>query len=94
MPIFVPTGMGKRLPPTAKIIVQIHYPEYASGQTDSTKINFLFTSVPVRNISDAPVLNHTTSITDGPLFIPKNTNHLATVTSTETLMVIGQRIAA
>ncbi len=72
-PIFVPAGMGKRLPPTAKIIVQIHYPEYASGQTDSTKINFLFTSASVRNISDAAILNHSTSMTDGPLFIPKNT---------------------
>lgn len=72
-PIFVPAGMGKRLPPTAKIVVQIHYPEYASGQTDSTKVHFLFTSSSVRNISDAPILNHTTSIKDGPLFIPKNT---------------------
>ncbi len=73
MPIFVPSGMGKRLPPTAKIIVQIHYPEYASGESDSTKVNFLFTSATVRNISDAPVLNHNTSMTNGPLFIPKNT---------------------
>ncbi len=72
-PIFVPAGMGKRLPPTAKIVVQIHYPEYASGQTDSTKVNFLFTSSSVRNISDAPILNHSTTMKDGPLFIPKNT---------------------
>ncbi len=72
-PIFVPSGMGKRLPPNAKIVVQIHYPEYAAGETDSTKINFLFTSNTVRNISDAPILNHSTTMTDGPLFIPKNT---------------------
>lgn len=72
-PIFVPLGMGKRLPPTAKIVVQIHYPEYASGQTDSTKVNILFTSNAVRNIIDAPILNHSTTIKDGPLFIPKNT---------------------
>lgn len=72
-PIFVPAGMGKRLPPTARIIIQIHYPGYASGQTDSTKVNFLFTSGTVRNISDAAVLNHITSISNGPLFIPKNT---------------------
>ena len=72
-PIFVPAGMGKRLPATAKIVAQIHYPTYASGQTDSTKINLLFTSNAVRNIGDAPILNHTSSIKDGPLFIPKNT---------------------
>lgn len=73
-PVFVPSGMGKRLPPTAKIVIQIHYPaSNAGGKTDSTKVNFLFTNYVVRNISDAPVLNHTTSMTDGPLFIPKNT---------------------
>jgi hypothetical protein len=72
-PIFVPSGMGKRLPPTAKIVIQIHYPEYASGKTDSTRVNFLFTSSAVRNIFDAPVLNHNQSMVDGPLFIPKNT---------------------
>jgi len=72
-PIFVPNGMGKRLPPTAKIVIQIHYPHYSSAQTDSTKINFLFTTASVRNISDAPVLNHSTNMVDGPLFIPKNT---------------------
>ncbi len=72
-PIFVPAGMGKRLPPSARIVVQIHYPEYASGETDSTKVHFLFTGASVRNISDAAVLNHITSIKNGPLFIPKNT---------------------
>ncbi len=72
-PIFVPSGMGMRLPPTAKIVIQIHYPDYASGQTDSTKVHFLFTNYVVRNISNAPILNHGSSLVDGPLFIPKNT---------------------
>lgn len=72
-PIFVPNGMGKRLPASAKIVIQIHYPEYAGGRTDSTKVHFLFTGNTVRNISDAAVLNHITSIDNGPLFIPKNT---------------------
>jgi hypothetical protein len=72
-PNFVPSGLGKRLPPGAKIVMQVHYPHYSSLKTDSTKINFRFTSASVRNISDAPVLNHTTSMVDGPLFIPKNT---------------------
>lgn len=72
-PILIPPGLGKRLPPTAKLVVQIHYPEYASGEKDSTRLNFLFTSNTVRNISDAPVLNHNTTMTNGPLFIPKNT---------------------
>ena len=72
-PIFVPNGMGKRLPSNAKIVVQIHYPEYASGQVDSSKFNFVFTSNNVRNISDAAVLNHNSNMVNGPLFIPKNT---------------------
>lgn len=72
-PVLVPSGMGKRLPPTAKIVLQIHYPEYAIGQVDSTKVNFLFSSSNVRNISDAAILNHATSMVNGPLFIPKNT---------------------
>lgn len=72
-PIFVPSGMGMRLPPTAKIVIQIHYPDYASGETDSTKVHFLFTNNVVRNIINAPILNHSTSIINGPLFIPKNT---------------------
>ena len=72
-PIFVPNGMGKRLPSNAKIVVQIHYPEYASGQVDSSKFHFVFTSNSVRNISDAAVLNHSSNMVNGPLFIPKNT---------------------
>ena len=72
-PIFVPNGMGKRLPSSAKIVVQIHYPEYASGQVDSSKFNFRFTSNTVRNVSDAAVLNHSSNMVNGPLFIPKNT---------------------
>ncbi|MEZ4805244.1 MAG: T9SS type A sorting domain-containing protein [Bacteroidia bacterium] len=72
-PIFVPQGMGKNLPNGAKIVIQIHYPEYSSGEVDSTKVRFLFTNNAVRNISDAPILNHVTSMTDGPLFIPANT---------------------
>ena len=72
-PIFVPNGMGKRLPSSAKIVVQIHYPAHASGQVDSSKFHFRFTSTAVRNIYDAPVLNHVSTMVNGPLFIPKNT---------------------
>jgi len=72
-PIYIPNGMGKRLPSSAKIVLQIHYPEFASGQMDSTKVHFSLTTSTVRNIYDAPVLNHVSTIDNGPLFIPKNT---------------------
>ncbi len=72
-PIFLPSGMGKNLPANAEIVVQIHYPEYSSGQQDSTKINFVLSNKSLRNIYDAPILNHSSSMINGPLFIPKNT---------------------
>ena len=72
-PIFVPAGMGKRLPANARIVMQIHYPEFASLESDSTSLHLLFTSNNVRNINDAPILSHSHNMTNGPLFIPANT---------------------
>lgn len=70
---FLPAGMGKKLPANASLIVQIHYPDYASGAMDSTSVHMKLTGGPVRNISDAPVLNHVSTMLNGPLFIPANT---------------------
>lgn len=71
---FLPTGMGERILPGAKIVYQIHYPAGTFGMTDSTKVNFkLSTSAGTRNVSIAPPLNHSVNLTDGPLFIPAGT---------------------
>lgn len=67
-----PTGMGIRLEPGARIVVQIHYPMNAEGQTDNTHLNISYSSSPLRNVNIAPILN-SGNITNGPLVIPPNT---------------------
>jgi cytochrome c553 len=66
-----PAGMGIKLAKDARIVVQIHYPIGSEGKLDSTRVNFKFDPTPsLRNVSLAPILNHQTSLTDGPLSIP------------------------
>lgn len=72
-PQFYPNGMGLRLPANADIVFQIHYPAGTYGEQDSTKINFFFSNAPsIRPLYVAPILNHTSSLTNGPLFIAAN----------------------
>lgn len=66
----LPNNMGILLQANTNIIMQIHYPAGAIGQTDSTKVNFKFSSGTVRNVTLNPVLNHSYNLTDGPLHIP------------------------
>lgn len=70
---FLPTGMGIKLAPGARIVVQIHYPNGSAGQSDSTAINLFFapdTATNIRNVTLNPLLNYFITITDGPLKIP------------------------
>ena len=70
-PNFLPTGMGVPIPAGTNIILQIHYPVGSSFQQDSTKVKFLLTPNPsTRIVTVAPILNHSVSLTNGPLFIP------------------------
>lgn len=71
-PYYTPVGTGIRLAPNARIILQIHYAPGSQGQLDSTRINFKLTTNNVRSISVNPLLNHFTSLTNGPLSIPAN----------------------
>lgn len=72
-PQFYPNGMGLRLPANSDIVFQVHYPAGTMGQQDSTKINFFFSNAPsIRPLYVSPILNHTTSLTNGPLFIAAN----------------------
>lgn len=74
---FTPAGMGIRLPANSNIILQIHYPGGISNQTDETKINLLYTSTPLRNVSiDAPL--HHFDLDQGFLRIPANTTRTFT----------------
>lgn len=72
-PQFYPTGMGLRLPANADIVIQVHYPGSTIGLQDSTKVNFFFSNAPtIRRLQVVPILNHSTSLTNGPLFIGAN----------------------
>lgn len=67
---FTPTGMGLKLPAGANLIMQVHYPNGSTGQSDSTRVNLLTTTIPQRDLSIDAVLEHFSSITNGPLAIP------------------------
>ena len=69
-PYFTPVGAGLRLPANTRLILQIHYAPGSAGQIDSTRINLKVTTAPLRNISVQAVLNHFSSLTNGPLAIP------------------------
>ena len=72
-PLVFPAGFGVRLAPNADIVVQIHYPAGSQGMTDSTEIHFFFS--PTNNVRNAfiePVLNHGSTLINGPLVIPAN----------------------
>lgn len=72
-PFFYPTGMGAKIPAGANIIIQVHYPAGSAGQTDQTKINFdLESGGNIREVFMAAALEHTYTLTDGPLIIPPN----------------------
>ncbi len=62
-PYYTPVGTGFRLPANTNIVVQVHYPAGSQGLVDSTRINFKITSVPQREITVWPILNHLQNIT-------------------------------
>ena len=66
----LPQNMGVKLLANSNIIIQVHYPGGTFGQVDSTQVRFTFSSGAVREVYLAPVINHSTSITNGPLYIP------------------------
>lgn len=72
--ISYPTGLGVKLPANTNIILQIHYPSGYAGQKDQTKVKFKLTNAGnVRDLVISPLLNHSTSLINGPLYIPANT---------------------
>lgn len=73
-PFKFPDGFGLKLLKGSRIIIQVHYPQGASGHTDQTKVNFEFSKGGgfVRPVYLDPILNEGT-ITNGSLVIPANT---------------------
>ncbi len=72
-PYYTPVGTGFKLDANTRIIVQIHYAPGSKDLSDETTVNFKTTTTKQREIFVTPLLNHSTTITDGPLFIPANT---------------------
>jgi len=69
---FMPEGMGIRIPANTNLVAQVHYPSYAVGEVDQTNIRLTYTTASQRNLTVAPILNHFTSMLDGPLIIQPN----------------------
>ncbi|PHN06391.1 T9SS type A sorting domain-containing protein [Flavilitoribacter nigricans] len=71
---YLPRDMGIRIPAGSNIVVQLHYPEGSAGEVDNTKINFqLSDRSDLREVNVDFILNHFTSMVNGPLYIPANT---------------------
>jgi hypothetical protein len=70
-----PAGMGMKLPRNTNLVLQIHYPGGISNQRDSTKIVFKFapTTTTLRELRVQPLLDHVSTLVNGPLVITANT---------------------
>jgi len=66
-----PGAMGVKIPAGANIVMQVHYPATANGQSDQTKVNIKYADGTVREVSIAAPLNHG-ALNEGPLVIPAN----------------------
>ncbi len=69
-PSYLPPNMGIKIYANSDLVVQIHYPAGSANKLDSTRINFKLSTGSLRTVSLAPILNHQTSLVNGPLFIP------------------------
>ncbi len=85
-PLIYPTGMGVRLKAGSNIVMQIHYAPSSSGKTDSTMLRLKMTEQPLREVYIVPILNHTSTLTNGPLVIPANTTKTFNATFTNSLV--------
>lgn len=72
-PQIYPTGMGVKLAAGSNIILQVHYAPSSAGKTDSTMLRLKTSTQALREVRIVPILNHSTSLTNGPLVIPANT---------------------
>jgi hypothetical protein len=68
----MPNNMGIKLYANSDLVLQIHYPAGSANKLDSTRINFKLSTGALRTVSLAPILNHQTSLVNGPLSIPAN----------------------
>ncbi len=69
-PYFTPAGMGLPLPANADLVIQVHYPAGSSFALDSTRVNLQLAQGNLRQLSLDPILNHMSTLVNGPLVIP------------------------
>ncbi|MEY2998927.1 MAG: hypothetical protein RLZZ02_736 [Bacteroidota bacterium] len=67
-----PPGMGFWVPQGGVFVAQVHYPADAAGETDSTKVRLKFSPFLTRPYFMDAILNHGSTMTNGPLVIPAN----------------------
>jgi hypothetical protein len=93
-PFFTVPGMGIKLDAGADLVIQVHYPATSNVEVDSTRVNIqLSNGGLVRELAIDPILNHASSLTNGPLIIPPNEvrtfNAQYTVPINATITAIG-----
>lgn len=89
-----PDGMGIQLFAGADIVIQVHYPAGSDFQSDSTRVSIeLAPAGFTRPIGIVPALEHTVTLTNGPLIIPPNEvrtfHNQYTITFPATITAIG-----
>lgn len=82
----LPAGMGIKMTPSDKIVLQIHYPGGITNELDSSEIKLKWTNSPQREVSFAPPLNHF-GLDNGPLLILANQTKTFTAQYTVPLAV-------
>lgn len=88
---YYPEGMAARLPANGLLILQVHYAPETQGEKDATSFRFIATEQAQRPVAYAPLLEHSQTMVNGPLFIPANTTK--TFWSTMTTPVKGTLIS-
>ncbi|MEO5643059.1 MAG: T9SS type A sorting domain-containing protein [Bacteroidia bacterium] len=81
----LPANMGIQLMANTNLIFQVHYPGGTFGEVDSTQVRMTFSSGNVRDVALNPIINHYSSLTNGPLYIPANTVRTFNAQETVTL---------
>lgn len=73
-PTIYPEGIGVLVSKNANFIMQVHYAPGSKGKKDKSSVHLFLTEAPdTRNVFMVPILNHSTTLVNGPLFIPANT---------------------
>lgn len=69
---FTPPTTGFSVQGQGCYVLQVHYPQSAVGQSDSTSLRVKLSPTPQRPLFIQSPLNHSQTLTNGPLVIPAN----------------------